>query len=228
MKRICYLAMTAEEIAACHVLPDHRAFMACHFSPYGQGLTMPPDRIASDMMLIINDRIPISGHDPGLISDQIYSLEPQSLLLDLQRAGLEETFRLVSVLSQSLSIPMAVSSQYAQDVTCPVFVSPVPPDIPAEEWLQPWQGREIWLDTTFTGIRYTLSDSRSICVPLPPVALSFKDNALHTHYEIREEGDHITVDFSRTAADQEELIDEAGQYGVTRAIGLYQEWKSFL
>ena len=39
-----YFAMTAAEIRGCSALPAGIAWMACHFSPYGTGLSnLPPE-----------------------------------------------------------------------------------------------------------------------------------------------------------------------------------------
>ena len=55
-----YLAMTGVEIAAAEALPENIAYMACHFSPYGTGLTGAPEVLPKHSMLILNDRIPFN------------------------------------------------------------------------------------------------------------------------------------------------------------------------
>ena len=69
-----YLAMTAEEIATTDILPEHTAYMACHFSPYGTGLTNIPESLPKNAILILNDRIPFCGHDKALIAKQLAQL----------------------------------------------------------------------------------------------------------------------------------------------------------
>ena len=40
-----YLAMTAAELSAAEALPRKMAYMACHFSLYGTGLSNIPEQL---------------------------------------------------------------------------------------------------------------------------------------------------------------------------------------
>ena len=101
-----YLALTAGEFQNCSPLPEHTAWMACHYSPYGLGLSNSPRQLPEGAMLILNDRIPISGHDPQRIADQLQQtleqLSCDSLLLDFQRPDKAETAGLCRLLAQQL------------------------------------------------------------------------------------------------------------------------------
>ena len=96
-----YLAMTAAEIRENPFLPGNTAYMACHFSPYGTGLSNLPRDLPPESLLILNDRTPIRGHDPQQIRDQLAQAMAQfqclGLLLDFQRAGNDETRALVEI-----------------------------------------------------------------------------------------------------------------------------------
>ena len=95
----CYLAMTAAEFASAPVLPEKLAWMACHFSCYSTGISNLPLTLPKGSMLILNDRTPVSGHDPLRIAQQLQQvveeLEIERVLLDLQRPNCEETARIV-------------------------------------------------------------------------------------------------------------------------------------
>jgi hypothetical protein len=67
------------------------AWMACHFSPYGTGLSNLPPNLPANAMVILNDRTPIHGHDSKEILCQLNNLTPHCLLLDFQRQAVEET-----------------------------------------------------------------------------------------------------------------------------------------
>ena len=112
-----YLAMTAAEFAATENLPEHVAWMACHFSPYGTGLSNLPHSLPPGSLLILNDRIPIYGHDPNRIGQQLLEsaeiIHCSGLLLDFQRADVEESLRLAAHLISALPCPVAVSDCYA-------------------------------------------------------------------------------------------------------------------
>ncbi len=155
-----YFALTAAEYqAAPPVSPV--AWMACHFSPYGTGLSNLPDVLPPGSLLMLNDRTPIQGHDPERIAAQLeafWERQPcRGLVLDFQRPGCGESQALAAFLCRSCSVSVAVSSLYAQELDCPVFLPPVPLDVPAETWLAPWQGREIWLDLALEAQKLTPS-----------------------------------------------------------------------
>ena len=101
-----FLAMTAAEFATAGTLPEYVAWMACHFSPYGTGLTNLPPTLPPGSLLILNDRIPICGHDPERIAGQLLqtaeTTQCTGVLLDFQCAS-EENVRLAEYLISTLS-----------------------------------------------------------------------------------------------------------------------------
>lgn len=224
-----YLAMTAAEIAACEALPDMLGYMACHFSPYGTGLSNCPASLPEGAILIVNDRIPLRGHDPGQILVQLRELTEMlrcgSVLLDFERRGSGEAADLAELLAEELACPVGVSAAYAQGLPCPVFLPPVPCDTPPEEYLAPWSGREIWLETGLVGMGITLTPEGAC--PSPQFLFErnhpvHHDKGLHCHYQILAAG-AVRFSFHRRPEDLEALLKEAEALGVTRAIGLYQE-----
>jgi len=224
-----YLAMTAAEMGENLSFPPHLAYMACHFSPYGTGLSNLPRDLPPGSLLILNDRTPIRGHDPELIADQlietIEALRCSGLLLDFQRPGCEETTALIANLIGSLPCPLGLSASYAEDVSCPVFLPPPPLDTPLESYLAPWKGREFWLEAALDGSHLTLTADGCTSTPIPYPHLSggFSQETLHCHYQVQT--DEATAHFTlwRTREDLEDLLAEAEGLGVTQAIGLWQE-----
>lgn len=228
-----YLAMTAAEMAGCTALPRQTAWMACHFSSGGNGLSNLPRWLPADSLLILDDSIPMQGHDLQQIAVELGAcleqLQCVSLLLDFQRAGEEQTRKLVEHLCETLPFPIIVSDAYAEGLNCGVFVSPTPPDEAMASRLSPWQGREIWLDTTMEGLEILLTEDGAKATPLPPWERpdgGFEEKHLHCHYRISLGKNSALFTLWRTKADIEALLSEAEALGVTAAVGLYQEFGS--
>lgn len=219
-----YLAVTAAEFAVCSSFPQNLAWMACHFSSYGTGLSNLPPRLPEDAMVILNDRTPIHGHDPDTILRQLTQLRPHCLLLDFQRPEVRETMELTQILAKELPCPVGVSHFYGKDLTCPVFLPPVPPDVAPEEYLAPWQGREIWLEAALEGVTYTLTENGSTTAPLfQPPQDGFLEESLYCHYKIEVNDTNAQIHLYRTPEDLQNLLKKAKNHGITKAVGLYQE-----
>lgn len=225
-----YLALTAAEFQECSSLPESAAWMACHYSPYGLGLSNIPRQLPENAMLILNDRTPAQGHDPDLILRQLRdlwdTLHYKCILLDFQRPDSPENAAVAKALVSDLTCPVGVSELYATGLDCPVFLSPAPPHAPLEEHLSLWQGREIWLEAALGGEVIAVTDKGSAFSPmlsseLPEAAL--EDPALHCHYQVRTYNDHIDFTLWRTTEDLSALLRQAADLGVTLAVGLWQE-----
>ena len=98
----CYLAMTAAEILRCEKIPPNPAYLSCHFSPYGKGLSAVPPSLPPDTLLILTDRTPVCGHDAELVAQQLCDaaarLKCCGILLDLQRPDVPEAPAIVKAL----------------------------------------------------------------------------------------------------------------------------------
>ena len=228
-----YLAMTAAEMAGCTALPRQTAWMSCHFSSGGNELSNLPRWLPADSLLILDDSIPMQGHDLQQIAAELGAclerLQCVSLLLDFQRAGQEQTRKLAEYLCETLPFPIIVSDAYAEGLNCGVFVSPTPPDEAMASRLSPWKGREIWLDTTMEGLEILLTEEGAKATPLPPWERpvgGFEEKRLHCHYQISLDENSAVFTLWRTKADIEALLSEAEALGVTAAVGLYQEFGS--
>ena len=225
-----YLALTAAEFQNCSCLPERAAWMACHYSPYALGLSNLPGRLPEGAMLILNDRTPPQGHDPEVIARQLKELADtlhyKYILLDFQRPDLPENAAVAKALAAASPCPVGISELYARELTCPVFLPPVPPHVPPGEYLSPLQGREIWLEAALGGRIITVTEKGSVYSPLAStkaLETAMEDMVLHCHYHIRTYDDHIDFTLWRTKDDLQELLREAESLGVTLAVGLWQE-----
>lgn len=225
-----FLAMTGVEISQSRVLPSGIAWMACHFSAYGTGLSNFPQSLPEGSMLILNDRTPINGHDPVLIGKQLSQLAQDmkcgAILLDFQRPDVPETAETVRIIIENQPCPVGVTEYYAHELDCPVFLPPIPPNISPTEHLAPWQGREIWLEVALDAVEITVTPKGSHIVPLPsPDAseLCHRSDELHCHYDIQSDNERICFRLYRTPEDLDSMLKSAEEWGVTRAVGLYQE-----
>lgn len=224
-----FLAMTAAEFTKLSTFPPHIAWMACHFSPYGTGITNLPKTLPEGSLLILNDRTPVCGHDPEQICQSLWETAQKhhcsGILLDLQRPDNAETAAIIEKVL-SLPIPVAVSDLYAKPYECPVFLSPPPLNTPLEAHTAPWQGREIWLEMAHLGcqIRVTRAGAAFSPISCPASESRFRDEALLCHYETEIAEDAVTFTLFRTQEDMDALIEKSAQLGITQWVGLYQEF----
>ena len=225
-----FLAMTGAEFQSCETLPEHLAWMACHFSPYGTGLSNLPPALPSGSLLIFNDRIPICGHHPEEIGQQLQQVVEahrcNGVVLDFQRRGIPETAQLAAYLTKSLHCPVAVSDHYAEDLECPVFLSPCPHHIPLSEYILPWKGRKLWLDLAVNAESITLTKTGSQILPLPLGDLpegGHTDRLLHCHYAIHSSEDVVRFTLWRTPEDMEALSGDAENLGIENVLALFCE-----
>lgn len=225
-----FLAMTGAELQKNGPFPSNIAWMACHFSAYGTGISNAPEDLEPGSMVILNDRTPICGHDPERVADQMAQLAERvhagAILLDFQRPDMPEAAAIASLVVQRCPCPVGVTEYYAHNLDCPVFLSPVPPHVPLAQHLEAWQGREVWLEIALDGTEILVSPEGCTYTPCPfstPAERSHLDAQLHCHYEIVTAPEQICFRLFRTVEDLDSLVDAAAQMGVTRAVGLYQE-----
>lgn len=230
MKISHYLAMTAAEVGGNADIPHPLAYMACHFSPYGTGLSNIPDRLPAGSMLILNDRTPIAGHDSSLIAEQLAQtaehLKCSCILLDFERPDIPQTAVLCHKLSEVLSLPVGVSSLYAKDLQGPVFLPPSPLDQPLADHLSPWQGREIWLEAALDSACITVTKDGSSISSLPfspPPEDAFAEDSLHCRYRAEVLEHEIRFHLWRDREQLDGLLKEAEALSVSTAVSLYQQ-----
>ena len=230
MAMVCYLAMTTGEVSVCPSLPKKMAWMACHFSSSGPGISNLPPSLPSDTILILDDNTPFNNHDPAAISRELVQAAKQlgvrSVLLDFQRPDVPQVQELAGILATTLPCPVGISSIYAKDIDCPVFLPPLPLNQSLQEYLSPYRSREIWLDMApccaelhirSQGNQY-LSMSADAFPPGP-----FCDNILRCRYATSVVEDSVVFSLYRGQEEIKMLLEDAEKAGVSIALGLYQE-----
>lgn len=225
-----YLAMTAAEFHSVNALPRHPAWMACHFSCYGTGLSNRPEQLPEGAMVILNDRTPVHGHDPELITEQLLQIVSQNavsgVLLDLQRKDCSQTQAIAKAIALALPCPVGVTEAYAKDLDCPVFLSPPPLHRTLDEHLASWSGREVWIEAALDAVAITVTTAGSRFSPAHFTEVtepSFPEERLFCRYCTTVSDSQAIFTLFRTRQTLDALLQEAERLGVTRAIGLYQE-----
>lgn len=219
-----YLAMTAWEFAAAEQLPPKAAWMVCQ-AP--DELSNPPAELPMGSVLILNDQFPLQ--DQELLSrlpQTVNALGCSALLLDFQRPDIPEQTALALQLAEELPCPVAVSDLYARDMDCPVFLSPCPHHVHLQEHIQPWQGRELWLDLAADAETILLTPQGAAISFLPvsqPLQAGHWDKQLHCHYLAETTTDQAKFTLWRTREDLEDLAAEAEAMGIHTFVGLYSE-----
>ena len=226
---VTYLALTAGELQG-NAFEGKLAYMACHFSLYTTGLSNIPQPLPPGSMLILNDQIPISGHDPHRIAAQlrqaIEEFSCDSLLLDFQRPGNAETAQLCRLLSTEIPCPLGISHCYAGDLESAVFLPPPPLDMPLPEYIAPWSGRRLWLEAALEAAEFTLTSDGCTVTPITYERVqeqAFIDEMVHCRYRCRVDPDSIRFHLYRTADQLKVLLEEADHLGIEKSIGLYQQ-----
>ena len=224
------LAMTPAELSSDSEIPQKIAWMACHFSPYSEGLTNLPAALPPGAMLILNDRMPCQGHSPDLVlqqlSDTVKHLECESILLDFQRPPEPESRAIIKALVGGLPCPAAVFESYATELDCPVFLPPCPLHRALREYLTPWAEREIWLEAALCQEEVIVTREGVTCVPrFPPERLEggFEEETLCCRYRTQIAESEVRFTLFDTRESLEKKLELAGTLGVSRAVGLYQE-----
>lgn len=218
--------MTAAEFLHCSPLPEKIAWMACHFSPYGTGLTNCPQQLPPKSLLILNDRTPICGHDPVLVAQQLcyiaMKLDCAGILLDLQRPGVEDAFAITQSICATAPCPVAVSEYYGSSVDAAVFLSP-PLHIPLAEFLTPWQGREIWLEAAAEDVEFVITEAgcRQSPLPCPPETFPHAAKEAFSRYHISVAQDAVRFSFRRGKEDWAQLAEDGEN--IRCMVGLYQQ-----
>ena len=225
-----YLAMTAPEMSSIDPIPANFAYMACHFSPYSQGLSNLPASLPNNAILILNDNYPCQSHSPGLVADQLNSIMDsfrcESLLLDFQRPTCPETEQMISTIISVVSRPVAVSAGHGAAWNGPVLLPPCPLHVPLEEYLRPWKGREIWLEAALCQEDASITANGASFIPHFPIDYlqgGFYDDPLCCHYHIAKSEEDVTFTLFDTWESLKKKLSCAQELGVARGIGLWQE-----
>ena len=185
-------------------------------------------------MMILNDRMSCQGHSPDLVAGQLHEavtrLGCECVLLDFQRPPQADSQAIVNKIIQTLPCPVAVTERFAADLDCPVFLSPAPLHLPLERHLEPWHDREIWLEAALCQEEITVTPrGTTVAVQFPPDRLTsgFYEETLRCRYRTKIDSERITFTLFDTQEDLEKKMELAQALGVARAVGLWQELKTF-
>lgn len=225
-----YLTMTAAEVWKAETLPDPLAWMACHFSSYGTGISNVPKELPAGSMLMLNDRIPFCGHDPQQVAqtlcDVAEELKCSRILLDFQRQNYPDLTMVIQAVLEKAHCPVGVSLLYAQDFNCPVLLPPIPPHVPPEEVLMSQKDRELWLELSAEGTEIIVSPEGSRYTSLPyyqPETTAHFEPDLHCHYTITLAENQVRFQLGRTPEDRFSFLQAVSKLGVSCALELWQE-----
>lgn len=221
-----FMAVTSQEMH--RFAPKRTAYMACHFSPGGLGLSNLPCSLPPDSLLLIDDSMQVTHHDTGLVTRQLQDLvnrfAPEAILLDFQGEYSESTENMASCILQALPCPVAVTERYAKALHCPVFLSPPPVNKALSDYLSPWREQDIYLELGSEAAQFTVTEKGCSAMSLPNVHnLPLEDTRLHCHYSVAVKDDRAVFTISRTREDLAALATEAYGLGVKAVVGLYQE-----
>lgn len=228
-----YLAITGGEFFSAEQLPDKIAWMACHYSCYGNGLSNLPQELPEGSLIIFNDRMPPDRHDATQILEQLEQLgercKPAGFLLDFQRSGFPLNRQVAKLLTEKLSFPTGVSDLYAAELDCPVFLSAPPPHLPLLKHLAPWANRKIWLEIALQTQSYTLTTDGCRIADVPQAPLPepvFTDPLSFCRYHLELSDSQAIFTLQRSEEEIDALLQTAE--GIDLAVGLYQQLGSFL
>ena len=225
-----YLAMTAWEYYNCDAPPEFPAWMACHFSSSGSGLSNIPAHFPTGGILMLNDQIPPANHSPNQVAQQLMqaveAFSPRGVILDFQRPFHSQCQDIARKIAAMLPCPVAITDTYRQDWSGPLFLPPIPPGKNIETYLQKWQGREIWLEITKTAERLIVDKNGCTRQPMNqlPGMPVFQDDRLFCHYSTDISQNQAVFSLWRTDEDLAQMLACAKALGVTAAVGLYQEF----
>ncbi len=225
-----YLAMTSAEWENCNPIPKNAAWMACHFSPYSSGLSNVPKNIENSKLLIINDRIPPFHHSPEQIVTQlkehIHHQKPEGVLLDFQQPKNPDIQEIALAIIKNFEHITAVTPTYAKNSQCPVFLPPVPYLQTCENYLKPWAGRSVWLETSFAPQYIKITDTGYWDIPAREMHSGkiHYDKNLCVKYQIKTTDKEIYFCLWRDWEANKNLLNRASLCGVKKSVALYQEY----
>ncbi len=229
-----YLAFTSGELPASKTSGYSPAWLSCHFSSHGNGLSNLPEELPPGALILIDDSLLPRGHCPEMICCQLNALIEKNaaggIILDFQRGYDQETAQVVRVLQDRITCPVAVTAAYAKESDGPVWLPPIPPNIVPGRYLSAFKGREIWLELSPSFIQITLTQSGASQreEAFSPNEAVLSDKKLFCHYTYQVFEDKVTFFLCRTQEDICSLIRQAESLGVRKAVGIYRELVAYL
>lgn len=221
-----FLGVTAGELA--EFCPSKAAYMACHFSPYGTGLSNLPQSLPKGSIILLDDSTPPRGHEPKQVQEQLLQLidrfHPEAVILDFQGEKTAEHTAMAEHLVHTLPCTVAVTEMYAGSLGCPVFLAPPPANKGLITHLGLWTKQGVYLEIAPMAVQITVTEDGCTSMPIPfPKNLPLQDTKLHCHYNIESFPKKAVFTLCRTKEDLHTLVQQAKDLGVLGCVGLYQE-----
>ena len=143
-----------------------------------------------------------------------------AVLLDFERPPTAQVREMI----RDLPCPAGAPPGYAHEG--PLFLPPAPLHVPMEEYLSPWKGREIWLEAALQ--RQVVTVTAEGCTVFPPCTNTdfeggFYSEKLQCRFRQNFSENQAVFTLFDTPDTLRIKLDRAGELGVTRAIGLFQE-----
>ena len=223
-----YLAVTSREME--NFLPKKAAYLSCHFSPSGQGLSNLPRCLPENSLLLLDDSMPVCGHSPGVVIKQLRDLvkdfSVKAVLLDFQGEKTEQLQAMAQEILRSTPCPVAITDAYAKGFGCPVFLSPPPADRSLEKHISKWLKQGVYLEIAPCSVKMEVTETGCRKTALPSSVagnLLLHHENLCCHYDVEVFPDRAVFTLDRTKDDLAALAEKAMKLGVLGTVGLYQE-----
>lgn len=202
--------------------PGNLAILGMHLSQDGMHLAGIPETVPEGCILLLDDRILPEKIDEDAILRQLASVlhkrSPKSLYLDFQRESVHST-SLIRRITESYPEITAVSALYAEGLSCPVVLPPIPLYKKVEEVLSPWQGREIWIEQDLSAWEVTVTkDGADVKSTAIPRESGFFDEALCCRYCIKTEENAAIFTLFSTSETLQKQAEKAASLGVKAAL----------
>lgn len=228
-----YPAFAGAELEAMLRYTGKTAWLGCHLSAYGNGITPLPAALKHCDLLVLTDEMPPDGHDPKEVASELWSqaktLGCERILLDFQRPPSEESMQIIHCVLEKAFVPVGVTPKHAQQLSCPVFLPPPPLWTPLEEAISPWTGREVWLEIAPESGCVTLTKDGSSYAPSETKPdYPFTDHRLCLSYKTEVYANKASVFLHRGISNLPCWLKQADTLGIRAAVGLYQQLSPLL
>lgn len=107
----------------------------------------------------------------------------------------------------------------------PVFLPPAPLHVPLEDYLSPWQGREVWLEAALQKQTVTVTAAGTSISSTDPSDLEegFDCRELRCRFTQETREDRVVFTLFDTRESLKDKLGRAEELGVHAALGLYRE-----
>lgn len=222
-----FSAVTPFEMA--QYMPENLAYMGCHFSHSGPGLTNFPTNLPPGSLLLVDDSIPILDHDPVFATKQLLETVEKfsisAVLLDFQKPPTDKSKEMAATIIRALPCLCAITASYTSYFNCPVFLPPPPLTAVVSDYLKPWLERGIFLELADETLQLTVTADGCTASTFmdPNFHPQHYDERLFCHYRVDVTSNSVIFSLHRTKEALDQLSQAAITMGALGTVGLYQE-----